>query len=84
MTSVEPKEGGIAGGTRVTISGSGFGDTAADVKISLGDVLCDVISVNVSTVVCITGSNTAGNKTMNVSLIISCILCCCLYFYILL
>ena len=64
---MEPKEGSIAGGTRVTIYGSGFGDKASDVKVLIGDTLCDVISVNVSRIVCMTGANTAGNKTLNVS-----------------
>ena len=57
----------MSGGTRVTIAGSGFGSTVSDVKVSFGDSLCDVVSVNVSTIVCVTRANVAGNHTMNVS-----------------
>ena len=67
VTSIEPREGSLGGGTRVTIAGSGFGSTVSDVKVSFGDSLCDVISVNVSTIVCVTHVNVAGNHTMNVS-----------------
>ena len=67
VTSIEPKEGSISGGTRVAIAGSGFGSTVSDVKVSFGDSLCDVLSVNVSTIVCVTRANVAGNYTMNVS-----------------
>ena len=64
---MEPKEGSLGGGTRVTIYGSGFGDKTSDVKVSIGGSLCDVKSVNISRIVCMTGANTAGNKTLNVS-----------------
>ena len=66
VNSVNPQKGSTTGGTRVTVTGSGFGSAASDVIVLIGDVVCDVVSVNISEIVCITGANPAGNQTLNV------------------
>lgn len=48
MTGMSPKEGSIAGGTLITITGSNFDPTTNSTLVIIGEIanwMCDVISV---------------------------------------
>ncbi|KAK0070509.1 fibrocystin-L, partial [Biomphalaria pfeifferi] len=55
VTLVSPSRGGTAGGTLVTISGSGFGTSNESLSVKIVSVICDVQSVINSEIKCITG-----------------------------
>ena len=56
ITSVNPKKGGTAGGTLLTITGTGFGSDNAQVQTSIMGVECTVESVSDTEIVCKTGA----------------------------
>ena len=60
VTSVNPGSGGIAGGTTLTIQGSGFGTSISGINVKIGGVDCDVESANPFTLKCITGPHAAS------------------------
>lgn len=66
-TSVTPSSGSTAGGSEITIYGSGFGNRISSVSVSLGGSPCDIIRINMSHVTCITGAHAAGSVTVYVS-----------------
>ena len=53
VTSIHPLMGGTAGGTTLTITGSGFSPSA---NVTISEVVCSVISLNDSTITCQTGA----------------------------
>ncbi|KAK7010427.1 fibrocystin-L, partial [Biomphalaria glabrata] len=55
VTLVSPSRGGTAGGTLVTITGSGFGISNESLSVKIAGVICDVQSVINSEIKCITG-----------------------------
>ncbi len=67
LSSILPNKGSYTGGTTVTIQGNGFGDSAADTKVTLGDANCKVQSVNMSSIVCITSNYTVSTVALKVS-----------------
>ena len=56
IVSVEPKMGGTAGGTKLTISGSGFGAVVDDATVTVYGASCTVDSVTDSTIICETSA----------------------------
>ena len=61
VTSVEPAEGGIAGGTVVTIKGSDFTNTADTIVTFGGNGAVNINVVNSGTITCETPSHQAGS-----------------------
>ena len=67
MTAVEPSSGGTAGGTTLTITGSGFGTSSSDLNVLVGEVECEVESVMASEISCKTGPHVNGTVDIVVS-----------------
>ncbi|XP_066276424.1 fibrocystin-L-like [Branchiostoma lanceolatum] len=53
--SMSPSEGSLAGGTTLTVTGNGFG---SDTTVTMDGETCEILSVNLSTVTCITPAAT--------------------------
>ena len=68
VTSVYPAMGGTAGGTTVTIIGSGF--TSSNTTVSIGDSnnQCNISDINDTTIVCQTG---AFGRTMRAEVLVN-------------
>ena len=60
VTAVEPASGGTAGGTVLSIAGSGFGTSNSDVNVLVGGVECEVELVMATEIVCKTGAHDNG------------------------
>ncbi|XP_035686784.1 fibrocystin-L-like [Branchiostoma floridae] len=58
IDSMSPTEGSLAGGTTLTITGNGFD---SDTEITMDGEICEILSVNLSTVTCITPAATNEN-----------------------
>ena len=67
VTAVEPSSGGTAGGTTLTITGSGFGTSGSDLNVLVGGVECEVKSVKSSEITCKTGPHASGTVDIVVS-----------------
>lgn len=52
ITNVFPLHGSLLGGTRLTVTGSGFGTNATIVDASVGDIVCNVATVTDTQIVC--------------------------------
>ena len=61
ITSVRPLSGSIYGGTLVTIRGTGFGNTADFVQVSVGGAACAVSTVSNQMITCVTGNYGSEN-----------------------
>ena len=55
-TDITPSDGSIEGGTRLTITGTGFSHLADRMNVDIGGHACDVVETSESSVVCITSS----------------------------
>ncbi|XP_076438592.1 LOW QUALITY PROTEIN: fibrocystin-L-like [Babylonia areolata] len=68
LYSVTPEGGGTAGGTLITLTGTGFGsgDTAS-VSVTVGEARCEVQTVNDTCVTCVTTNATSGHVPVNVA-----------------
>ena len=53
VTNVYPLSGSLQGGTRLTISGLGFGSNSSKVEVEVGDVSCDIETVTNTQIVCL-------------------------------
>ena len=53
VTNVYPLSGSLQGGTRLTVTGVGFGNDSSLVEVDVGDVICDVESVTDTEIVCL-------------------------------
>ncbi len=72
ITSITPNSGSTAGGTHVTLSGSGFSHIPSDISISMEGIPCDVISSSRSEIVCITGASlSTSTQEVDVSIIVN-------------
>ncbi|XP_038045747.1 fibrocystin-L-like [Patiria miniata] len=58
VTGINPSSGSLAGGTSVTITGSGFGKEKDNVTVSVGDQTCNIESVIYSEIQCVIALNT--------------------------
>ncbi|XP_034748677.1 fibrocystin-L-like [Etheostoma cragini] len=63
ITDVSPRRGGTAGGTRVTITGSGFSTEMMDVNVTISGSVCDVQSTNNTHIVCVTNAQHQSQET---------------------
>ncbi|XP_068431576.1 PKHD1 like 1, tandem duplicate 1 [Clinocottus analis] len=63
IAEVSPRRGGTAGGTRLTISGSGFSTNINEVNVTIAGSVCDVLSTNSTHVVCVTNSQRRSQET---------------------
>uniref|UniRef100_A0AAR2IPV4 Polycystic kidney and hepatic disease 1 (autosomal recessive)-like 1 n=1 Tax=Pygocentrus nattereri TaxID=42514 RepID=A0AAR2IPV4_PYGNA len=54
ITDVSPRRGGTAGGTVLTITGSGF--SGGNITVTIAGSVCDVRSVNETKVICVTNA----------------------------
>ena len=52
VTNVYPLKGSLQGGTRLTITGRGFGTNDTEVEVDVGDFICDVQSLSNTQIVC--------------------------------
>uniref|UniRef100_A0A3P8VF56 PKHD1 like 1, tandem duplicate 2 n=1 Tax=Cynoglossus semilaevis TaxID=244447 RepID=A0A3P8VF56_CYNSE len=62
ISEVSPRRGGTAGGTRLTISGSGFTNTA-DVSVTIAGSVCDIESSSDTEIVCVTNEHRPSEET---------------------
>ena len=67
LTAVQPSSGGTAGGTTLTITGSGFGTSNTDLSVSVSGVDCEVLSVEPTQISCKTGPHASGTVDIVVS-----------------
>ncbi|XP_026156055.1 fibrocystin-L-like [Mastacembelus armatus] len=56
ITEVSPRRGGTAGGTRLTITGSGFSTDMNEVNVTIAGSVCDVQSANTTHIICETNA----------------------------
>ncbi|KAK9526506.1 hypothetical protein VZT92_015203 [Zoarces viviparus] len=63
ITEVSPRRGGTAGGTRLTITGSGFSTDINEVNVTVAGSVCDVQSTNSTHVICVTNSQRQSQET---------------------
>lgn len=66
-TSVTPASGSMAGGQTITISGSGFGKRNENASVALGGSPCDIISISLFHITCITTAHAEGNVSIEIS-----------------
>ena len=52
VTNVFPLRGSLQGGTRLTVSGVGFGTDDSLVSVEVGDFVCDIQSLTDSKIIC--------------------------------
>nr|XP_055075555.1 fibrocystin-L-like [Misgurnus anguillicaudatus] len=63
ISDVTPRRGGTAGGTRLTITGSGFSANASDVIVTIAGSVCDVESANGTQIICVTNAQPKSQET---------------------
>nr|XP_055075552.1 fibrocystin-L-like [Misgurnus anguillicaudatus] len=63
ISAVTPRRGGTAGGTRLTITGSGFSEDASEVTVTIAGSVCDVESANGTQIICVTNAQTKSQET---------------------
>ncbi|XP_036904303.1 fibrocystin-L isoform X2 [Sturnira hondurensis] len=54
ITRISPKRGSTAGGTRLTVVGSGFSENMQDVLVTIAEAKCDVEYSNETCIICVT------------------------------
>lgn len=67
ITNITPSVGSIAGGTSLTINGTGFMPEATNVNVAGNP--CDVQSVTGSQILCLTAAGSDGDNTTNVEVL---------------
>ena len=67
VTGVTPRQGSLAGGTLLSISGLGFSDNPEYVSVTLGGVECTVTSSIYNLIQCVTMANNAGTYDVMVT-----------------
>ncbi|XP_033493349.2 PKHD1 like 1, tandem duplicate 1 [Epinephelus lanceolatus] len=63
ITEVSPRRGGTAGGTRLTITGSGFSTDMNELNVTIAGSVCDVQSTNNTHIICITNAQRQSQET---------------------
>ncbi|KAI7798957.1 putative fibrocystin-L, partial [Triplophysa rosa] len=63
ITDVTPRRGGTAGGTRLTITGSGFRANTSEVTVTIAGSVCDVQSANETQIICVTNDQPKSQET---------------------
>ncbi|XP_075406661.1 fibrocystin-L [Tenrec ecaudatus] len=57
IMEIAPKRGSTAGGTRLTVLGSGFSEDVQDVHVSIAETRCDVVFSNETQIICMTNAH---------------------------
>ena len=70
VTGISPASGSLAGGTEVTISGSGLKALDEMVKVMIGSAYCDIVSVSATEIKCNTPA-AAADSTESVKVYVS-------------
>lgn len=60
FTSVSPQRG--PAGTEITLTGSGFSSSVAEVNVTIGGITCHVTSASSSSITCVTGQSIGGSQ----------------------
>lgn len=69
LTSVSPMSGSVAGGTALTIVGTGFSSDISSITVTIGGQQCEVRFANYSTIMCLTSANDVeGTYSVNVAI----------------
>ncbi|XP_012578380.1 PREDICTED: fibrocystin-L [Condylura cristata] len=69
ITEISPRRGSTAGGTRLTVTGSGFSENMQDVSITIAETKCDVEYSNQTHIICMTGAHrSSGRASAHVSI----------------
>ncbi|XP_050416785.2 fibrocystin-L [Patella vulgata] len=68
ITGVSPARGGTAGGTTLTITGTGFGTTVGDVSVTIDSAVCNVTTVSATQIVCVTGPSKPSDTKVTVEI----------------
>ncbi|XP_056153970.1 fibrocystin-L-like [Lampris incognitus] len=63
ITAVSPRRGGTAGGTRLTITGSGFSANSDEVNVTIAGSVCDIQSTNNTHIICVTNAQPRSQET---------------------
>ncbi|XP_043922184.1 fibrocystin-L [Protopterus annectens] len=63
ITDVHPRRGGTAGGTSLTVTGSGFSTQIEEVMVTIAGTPCNVTFTNSTNVICITNSHSPSEQT---------------------
>ncbi|KAM9824037.1 PKHD1 like 1, tandem duplicate 1 [Neosynchiropus ocellatus] len=63
ISEVSPRRGGTAGGTTLTISGSGFSTDVEDVNVTIAGSVCDIQSTNTTHIICVTNAQPRSQET---------------------
>ncbi|XP_051526679.1 fibrocystin-L-like [Myxocyprinus asiaticus] len=63
ITGVTPRRGGTAGGTRLTVTGSGFSTNVNEVTVTIAGSVCDVQSANQTQIICVTNAKPKSQQT---------------------
>ncbi|XP_045915057.1 PKHD1 like 1, tandem duplicate 1 [Micropterus dolomieu] len=63
ITEVSPRRGGTAGGTQLTIAGSGFSTDMNEVNVTIAGSVCDVQSTNNTHIICVTNAQQQSQET---------------------
>ncbi|XP_051791550.1 fibrocystin-L-like [Erpetoichthys calabaricus] len=63
VTAVTPRRGGTGGGTKLTITGSGFGSDIDNVMVTIARTPCNVTYVNEMEIICITDAQPQSQRT---------------------
>lgn len=69
IITVSPQSGSTAGGTLVTISGTGFPEEEDKVTVSVGGYICHVESSSSTEITCKSSAQTVGTKDVEVTVI---------------
>ena len=65
--SVSPQRGSVAGGTMLTIHGSGFGDVPARSEVLVGHAQCTILKSSIKEITCITSAHASGPAVVKVT-----------------
>ena len=69
VLSIIPSSGSLAGGTFVTMFGSGFTHIIENIQVLLGNIVCDVVTASRTAISCISGpSSDSGDVPLDVKL----------------
>ncbi|KAM9340526.1 fibrocystin-L-like [Symphorus nematophorus] len=63
ITAVSPRRGGTAGGTRLTVTGSGFSTNMNEVNVTIAGSVCDIQSTNNTHIICVTNAQRQSQET---------------------
>ncbi|TRY58767.1 hypothetical protein DNTS_034596, partial [Danionella cerebrum] len=63
ISNVTPRRGGTAGGTRLTVTGSGFSQNVSEVMVTIAGSVCDIQSANETQIICVTNAQPKTQDT---------------------